>query len=450
MFKKIVNKILPKGQFARGVSVLVGGTAMSQILIVLSIPLVTRLYTPEDFGVLAAFTAFLAFFTVIAAARYDLTIPLPKKDVDAANLLALGMVITIFISLVAAIVFFVWPTKIATMINAPVLSKYMWLLPISIFVVALYQLLSKWAVRTKDFKSIAKTRIIQTVSQLVIQFAGYTLGPFALMLGHAVGHGAGAGSLSRKALLDPALKRISCKGMVQQAIRYKQFPVYSTWTALLNTASLQLAPLVFISLFGGAIAGLYALTLRVLTMPSNLIGNAIGSVFLSTAPQAYREGTLASLVKDLHSKLALVGALPLVLLVLFGPELFSYIFGENWRQAGVYAQWMAPWIYLQFQWSPLSMLASVLELQGAALIAQLVTFTVRFGVLSVAWGLGLTADYTIFLFSVVSVFAYLIIMLWFIKKAGVRNTEVLMAKFKYLFFSFLFCLPFYMLFNWFL
>lgn len=439
-----IKKLLPKGQFARGVSVLVGGTAASQLLTVLAIPLITRLYTPEDFGILAAFTAFLAFFTVVAAARYDLTLPLPEKDEDAANLLALGASIVTLVTLLAAIVFLVWPTEIAEAINAPELGKYMWLLPVSIFFGGMYQLFSKWSVRTKEFNAIAKTKITQSVAQLFVQIAGYALGPFALLLGHATGQGAGASNLARSAIKRPELKTVSIKDMRQQAVRYKQFPIYSTWTALFNTASLQLAPLVFITLFGGAIAGLYALTLRVLTMPSSLIGNAIGSVFLSTAPQAHREGKLAALVKDLHSKLALAGALPLMVLLFFGPDLFALVFGESWRKAGTYAQWMAPWIYLQFQWSPLSMLASVLELQRAALISQLLTFVARFGALWAAWHFSLSADHAVFLFAVVSAFVYLLRMLWFTNKAGVSSVGIIVTDTKYLLVGLLIVLPIYL------
>lgn len=445
MVKKLASRLLPKGQFARGVSVLVGGTAVSQLLTVLAIPLITRLYTPEDFGILAAFTAFLAFFTVVSAARYDLTLPLPEKDEDAASLLVLGAGIVAVVTILSAIVFLTWPDEIATSINAPELSKYMWLLPVSIFFGGMYQLVSRWAVRTKEFKSIAKTKVTQTVSLLIVQLGGYTLGPVALLLGHASGQGAGAGSLARSALKRQELKSASLRNIFEQSVRYKQFPIYSTWTALFNTASLQLAPLIFITLFGGAVAGLYALTLRVLSMPISLIGNAIGSVFLSTAPQAHREGRLAILVKELHGKLTLAGALPLMVLLFFGPELFALVFGESWRQAGVYAQWMAPWIYLQFQWSPLSILTTVLELQREALFAQIFTFLSRFGVLMVAWWLDLSASQSVFLFATTSAVVYLLIMLWFTKKAGVSKMEIIAADVKCLSIAMLLVAPVYIL-----
>lgn len=428
----MIKKLLPKSAFARGVSVLVGGTASAQLLAVLAIPFITRLYTPDDFGLLAAFTAFLAFFTVVAAARYDLAIPLPEKSEDAANLLALGASIVSVVSLICAVIFWLWPQPVANAINTPELAGYLWLLPIAVFFGGMYELFSKWAIRNKQFGVIAKTRIAQTISLLAVQLGGYMLGSLALLLGHAIGQGAGASNLARSALKRPEIKNCSLLGMRDMAVRYKQFPIYSTWTALFNTASLQLAPLIFITLFGTGVAGLYALTLRVLSLPISLIGNAIGSVFLSTAPQAHRDGKLAELVQNLHAKLSLAGAAPLVVLLFFGPDLFALVFGEAWRQAGVYAQWMAPWIYLQFQWSPLSMLATVLELQRAALISQLITFISRFGALVAAWQFGFSADEAVLLFAVVSAFVYLGRMLWFTSKAGVSAVRVIVTDIKYL------------------
>ena len=51
--KTHLRRLLPKNAFARGVSVLVGGTAGAQLLTILAAPLLTRLYGPEDFGLVA-------------------------------------------------------------------------------------------------------------------------------------------------------------------------------------------------------------------------------------------------------------------------------------------------------------------------------------------------------------------------------------------------------------
>lgn len=445
MFKKILSKVLPKNKFARGVSVLIGGTAGAQLLSVLAAPILTRLYSPDDFGMLAVFTALLTFFTVISAGRYELTIPLPDSEQDAADLTVLGFSLVLCTTIISAFIFIIWPQKIATIINTPQLANYLWIIPLGVFFLGSYQVFNKWAVRKKQFTVIAKTRIYQSVGTLAIQLGGHSLGPLALMGGHATGQGIGASGLAYSALKRPELKKISWRNIKKQAYRYRDFPVFSTWTALFNTASLQFAPIMFIAMFGATVTGLYALTLRMLTLPSSLIGNAVGSVFLSEAPKAKREGNLAELVTKLHSRLAMAGALPLVVLLLFGPSLFALVFGEEWRKAGVYSQWMAPWIYLQFQWSPLSTLTSVLELQKQALISQVLTFTCRFGGLIIVWALGFSSDTGILFFAVISAIVYILRMLWFLNKANVSLITIMYTDIKYVFLAVLLITPIWFL-----
>jgi len=443
--KARLEKILPKSAFARGVSVLVGGTAGAQLLMVLASPMLTRLYTPDDFGLLAVLTALLAFLTVIASARYELAIPLPESDLDAANLTVLCFIMVVCTTLATCVIFLVWPHAIAEAINAPDLASYLWLMPLGVFFVGSYQVFNKWAVRGKHFTAIAKTRVYQALGTLSIQLGGYQLGVLALLVGHTAGQGVGASGLALSAFRQPELKQCTLRGMREQASRHRNFPLYSTWTGLFNTASLQLAPIVFVAIYGAMVGGLYALTLRILSMPGSLIGNAVGSVFLSAAPEARRNGTLAELVKKLHSRLSMAGAVPLVVLLFFGPDLFELVFGTEWRQAGVYAQWMAPWIFLQFQWSPLSMLASVLELQRQALIAQFLTFALRFGSLVIAWFMGVNADVGIAIFASISAAVYFIIMLWFLRKAGVSLISVIYVDLKYILISLVIIFPLWLI-----
>lgn len=427
-----LQRFKPKSAFARGVGVLVGGTAGAQALMVLAAPLLTRLYSPEDFGLLAVFTAILALFGVIAAGRYELAIPLPESDQEAANLTVLGFALVVLTSALTFAVFLLWPQPIADALNAPALAPYLWLIPFGVFFLGSYEVFSKWAIRRKQFPTIARTRIVQAIGTLGVQLGAYKLGVPALLGGHAAGQGLGAGGLALSAFRRPEFRQCSLVGMRQQASRHRKFPLYSTWTALFNTASLQLAPIMFVTIYGATVAGLYALTLRILSMPGSLIGNAVGSVFLSSAPAARREGTLKDLVEKLHARLAMAGALPLMVLLFFGPGLFEFVFGSEWREAGIYAQWMAPWIYLQFQWSPLSMLSTVLELQREGLIAQFLNFLVRFGSLILLAAMGVDAQTGVFVFSLISAGAYLLLLLWFTRKAGASSAKLAISDAKYL------------------
>ena len=426
------SKLLPKDQLARSIAVLVGGTAGAQLIIVLASPILTRLYNPESFGLLATFAAFMTFISVVACLRYELAIPLAEADQEAANLVALSIFLVGVMTGLSALLIYLFADLIANVLNVESLANYLWLVPVGVFLAGLYQTFEKWAVRKQSFKRVAKTKFAQAAGNIAVQLLGFKLGPLGLIAGQIVGQGLGSSSLGRAALQQKEFRSVSVAGVWNVASRYRAFPIYNTWTALFNTASLQFAPVVFVALYGADITGLYALTLRVLTAPASLIGSAVGSVFLAHAPAAYREGVLTELVASLHHKLSMAGIPALVLLLAAGPDLFAFIFGEHWRKAGHYAQWMAPWIYLQFQWSPISMLAGVLELQRDAMLAQLFTLTARFSALLICAALGTNADTGIFAFAVVSAVTYFFCMLWFMAKANVKPLNVILDELKVL------------------
>jgi O-antigen/teichoic acid export membrane protein len=291
--------------------------------------------------------------------------------------------------------------------------------------------LNYWNTRTKHFSHLSIARVASaltnTSGSLGTGFASHATGG-ALIIAQLGGQAVAATLLGGQIWRGNGrfiFRNLSWRKIRANAKRYRHFPIYSTWTAFLNSSSLHFAPLALAALYGAPTAGLYALTLRVLGMPSSLLGNAIGTAFLSRAPAARRDGQLAALIQGIHRKLTILGIPPLAVLLFAGPDLFSLVFGEQWNKAGQYAQWMAPWIYLQFQWSPLSTIVTVLELQKEALISQVLTFSCRLASLIFCAWIGSKADTAVLVFAVVSAFAYLFRQLWFTRRAGVRITKLL-------------------------
>ncbi|MCU4311799.1 oligosaccharide flippase family protein [Acinetobacter variabilis] len=425
LLDKVNAKLNAQGGLLKSVGLLVGGTAGAQLLLIAATPFLTRLYSPSDFGILAAFVALLAFFTVVANGRYELAIHLPEKIEDTVAITVLAFLCLLFTTFIVIVSTIFLSQPIANLLNAPQLASYLWLLPLAVFFVGLYQICNAWYVRQKQYKDIAGTKVLQSILTLLIQLSTFKLAAFGLMLGQTLGQGAGSIKLSLKSIKNTKeFWSVQFHQIKTVAKRYKSFPIYSTWTGLFNTASLQLAPLVFLSLFGATVAGLYALTLKLVSLPISLIGQAIGSVFLSEAPKAQREGRLNTLVLQFNKKLVQLGCLPTAILIVFGPELFVFVLGEQWYKAGEYAQWLAPWIFLQFQWTPLSNLTVVLELQKEALISQLLTFFARFGALFYAIGAGMAADHAIQLFAVISALVYFVRMFWFLNVARVNIKQI--------------------------
>ncbi|MCF8053877.1 MAG: oligosaccharide flippase family protein [Deltaproteobacteria bacterium] len=421
--KSLVQKILPKNTFARGVSILVGGTASAQILLVLAAPLLTRLYSPEDFGLLAVYASLLALIGVVSCLRYELAIPLPENDQEAANVAALCLILVAISSLLTVLLVVLLGEAIAVTLSVPKLANYFWLLPVGVLVSGAYSVFSYWGIRTKRFTTIAATKLRQAIAMLAIQLAAYKLGGIALLFGQVAGQGVGTTSLALPALTSPNFRHISWQGILLAKRRYRRFPLFLTWDGLLNTTGTQLPPILFAALFGPVASGLYSLAHRVISLPASLLGDAIGQVFFGNAAETYRAGQHGPLVSQLQAKLIHIG-MPLVLiLILLGPDLFALVFGEQWRQAGEFSRWMAPWLFFGFVFSPLSTLFAVMERQKQFLMLQAILFITRLVAIGIGAYIG-NLSVMIMLFSGVSAICYFGFLFWVAHLAGNRAQSI--------------------------
>ena len=388
MIKRLINYLthyIPRGSAVRHVAILVSGTAMGQIAVVAASPIVTRLYTPEEFGVLGVYIALLGIIGVIAGLRYEFAIPLPKSIIGAANLLALSLVCVVITSALLTSFIFIFYQQIPCWLHTPAIATYLWILPIGVFLTGLFQSFNYWAIRRKNFSGIALTSVQQGVggaaAQLVLGYYGF--GATGLITGQIIGQCAGLSALVKGAYINDKvqLKKLSWQRITLMAKRYSRFPKYTTWQAMANTSSAMLPLILFASLLSPAIAGLYMLAQRTLSMPLSLVGRSIGQVFHSRAAEAYHEGTLDQLTLKAFQRLLRVGLGPLIFIGVLAPDLFALFFGEKWRQSGIYAQWMVPWLVAQFVVSPLSIVSSVTGHQVGELVSQIIFVVVRIGAL---------------------------------------------------------------------
>ncbi|EON19589.1 O-antigen translocase [Cupriavidus sp. GA3-3] len=408
-----------KPRVGRSVGLLVGGQATAQILTLAAAPILTRLYAPQDFGAAAVFTALLAFFGVVACLRYDLSIALPANDRDAENLVVLCLLCVASTTALCGLGVLWFGDALILALNWSIDTNVLWLLPFGVASAGLYTVIERWMVRMQYFGQLAQTRLLRSLIGNLVQLGGHGLGVLALMGGTVIGNGTGGLFFLIREVRRRQGRNIRLVRIIALARRYKDFPLYSTWTAVFNVAGLHLVPLIFSALFGAAVVGHFAFALRMVSAPITLIGAAIGSVFFAQAPAARRAGRLPEVAEELRRKLANAGVPALVLLICAGPDLFGTVFGERWRMAGHYARWMAPWIYFQFQFSPLSCLPDVMELQKLELTAQFSTFAVRLATLAACYGFSVPADQSIAAFSVVSALAYLWMLALFMSRVGV-------------------------------
>ena len=386
MRSKIIALIRPG--FARSASVLVGGTAIAQLLMILILPVLTRLYTPEDFSALAVYVAILAIISAAACLRLEIAIPLPHRDEDAANLLALALCSSAGVAGLSALIVAMFQGQIIILIAQPPLVPYLWLLPLGIWFSSSYAALQFWTTRKKRFALVSKTRVGQAFGGASAQIGFGLAGgaPLGLLVGQLVSSGAGLFGLAKDALKNdrPAISSISWLNMRRTIAEYKRFPKYSIFESLANSASIQL-PVIFIAAMAvGPEAGYLLLATRVLFAPMNLIGGAVSQVYISRAPDELRANTLGEFTIKIIGGLVKTGVGPIIFLGILAPSVFPLVFGDGWKRAGDLVFLLTPWCVMQFLVGPISMALHVGNHQRTALLLQLVGFIARVGSIIVA------------------------------------------------------------------
>lgn len=374
---------LADGKVFRSVAVLMGGTALAHGITAAALPIITRLYTPADFSVLAVFTSLLSILSVAAALRFDLAVPIPEDDEEAVNLLALALACIGALAAILAIIVLVTPQRLLEVFNQPGLAAWLWLLPFGVLLAGSYNALQMWFVRKKGFASIARSRVTQSATAAGAQVAMGWLNwaSLGLILGQILNTGAGCVWLGYRLLKHDrdALRSVTLLRMRGAFARYDRFPKYSTLEALANSASIQLPIIVIAAVASGPEAGYLALAMTAMQVPMGLVGTAVLQVYMSTAPDEHRAGRLDTFTTSVFGALVKSGVGPLVFAGFVAPAVFTIAFGVEWQRAGELVAWMTPWFVMQFLSVPVSTALHVTGHQQAAFVLQFFAVALRVG-----------------------------------------------------------------------
>jgi len=414
--KKKASLVLPRGRFARSVALLAGGTALGQAITVLVSPILTRLYTPEDFGVFGVYASILGIVTVVASLRYEYALPLPEDDETAANILVLCFILLFGMTTLSWLVIHGLGNQIVTWANVPGLKPYLWLIPLGMLGAGTYQILNYWAVRKRDFPRIARTRLSRGVARAALQVGvGFVnSGPLGLLLGQFAGETAGSTSLGLAAWRkDRApFKAVSLQEIRRAGARYKRFPLFSSWADLLDALGLQVPQLLFAAFYGAEVAGWFALGQRAIAVPLNIVVDSVAQVYFGEAARLPRDDPKAMkrLFLKLTGRLALIGGIPVAVICALAPWFFAIVFGPGWGTAGRYVQILGPMFAVRFAIVPLSHTLNVLERQDLYLIWDGTRFVLVVGALLVGRLLAFSHIAAIGVYSLSMLTAYL--LLW--------------------------------------
>ena len=388
--KQVVrSRIGERGSIVHSVGTLVGGTALAQALTVAALPVLTRLYTPAEFSVLAVYASILGILVAVACLRLEIAIPLPEDDEDAASLLVLALASGLGLSLLVGLVVLGFHAQILSALQMPAFSPYIWMVPIGMWLASAYAAFQYWSTRRKKFSRIARTRMEQAVGGVGTQVGAGLLGagPVGLLLGHMISGGAGAIGLARDAARHDreVIRGVTPTSMRKVLRQYSRFPKYSTLEALANTAGIQVPVIIIAALAIGPEAGFLMLATRLMAAPMALLGGSIAQVYLAHAPAELRAGRLGDFSARILSGLIKTGVGPLLFAGIVALPVSGFVFGREWERAGELVAWMTPWFVLQFLSSPVSMVMHVTGRQRGLLVVTLTGLFLRLGAMWLAY-----------------------------------------------------------------
>ncbi|WP_342600226.1 oligosaccharide flippase family protein [Psychrobacillus sp. FSL H8-0483] len=358
-----------KNSFFKNVLIITGGTATAQLINTLLTPVITRIYSPEEFGILTVYLAILGIIAITGSLKFDLGIAIAEDDEKAINVVALSIIVLVmYVSSITLILYF-WGDNLLELFSSTVIIKYKFLIPLGILFTGLYNIFTQWALRNRNYNSISKTKLNQSLIQNIftISFGLFHLGPIGLILGNIFGQSSGIGTLSAPLIKEDKylFNKINIKYILWCAKRYVRFPLYTAPSQFLNIAGLQLPILFMTSLFGSSVVGFYGLANIIVSLPINLIGRSVSDVFYGEAARIGRTSPndLKKISNNLFKKLILIGLIPLIILLMFGPSLFAFVFGQEWYTSGVYARIIAFLIFARLAFTPITRVFSIYEKQ---------------------------------------------------------------------------------------
>jgi O-antigen/teichoic acid export membrane protein len=378
----LIKRVFDRSEFLKNSLILITGTTIAQVIPVALSPVISRLFDSDDFAVFGLFFSLAGVISGIAAGTYEFAIVLPKKEVDAKNLMALSIIISVATSLASFLLFLIFHNQVSKLLNNSRISLWLLLVPVSVLFLTLNSIIGFWFNREKNFKVIGLNKIIRNGT---IAFGNILLGVSKLLkggliIGQIMGDFVATLVLSGKLLRNNHFSsEITKLNLKKVAVDFKNFPLFTLPNTLLNNFSYQLPVLLISMWFNPAQTGSYFFSTRILSIPITLIGAAVSQVFYQKFVEIISDGVhdAKKFLIKVWVILFAIGIVPFGLLFFFGRQLFGFVFGPEWVTAGQISAFLAPMILFMFISSPTSSTYLVLGKQKINVLFGIATFIYR-------------------------------------------------------------------------
>lgn len=413
--KHFVSKIW-NSPSVRDVGKLLSANVIAQALGLLIYPILTRLYSPEDFGLLSLFMSIGGIFVLVATADYQNAIVLPKEENRARAIVQVCIILLLSV-ITILIISIPFSHPIAMLFKAPDLAHWWWMMPLYVGGLGLWTILSNYYIRYKAFHRIS----VYQMSQSVLNAGGKLgLGAMGFLSGGMIVSTIVAPILAiRASLLNggrrlvAGLFRVDKSALRNEAAEYRNFPLYSMPRSLVNTLSGNLPFLMLTPVFGLTELGHFGMAFTLSFRPMQIVVQSVYQVLYQRTAQLVNEKkTIGTLIFTFVKKMLLLEIPAFIGLYFALPALTEWLLGENWRIAGEYIRLLLPWLLMVSITTTINFIPDIFGKQRMMLLIEIFYLLLRIAALFV----GIYYDsflWTIRLFSYSGVIVLFGELLWF-------------------------------------
>lgn len=385
--RKFTTKYLGESRYKKNIMIMVGGRVLAQAIPILLTPLLTRLYSPSEFGIFGVYASIIAFIAMISNGRYSLSIILPKSDIDAKRLFLLSSLLTFAVTIIFGLIFIVFGDFVFDFFEISILQRYLPILILNILFIGLYESLYYYVLRTKNYKILTTNIIIQALVLVSIRLlCGYlNFTEIGLLISYLIGYSIGYILLICR-LKIPLLflfKEFKISDYLLLLKRYSRFPKYSLLADSLSVLATYSPNMLLNKIFGSVITGYYSMSDKILGSPIWFVTSSVGDVFKQEASEQLRvKNSCFDVFIKTTKTLFFIGIIPFSILFVISPYVVPYILGENWKEAGVFIQIFSIMYFLRFIISPVSHVIYIVNKQNYNVTFQginLLTTIISFG-----------------------------------------------------------------------
>lgn len=409
----MIGKLKPRSEFSRNVLTLITGTTIAQLISIGISPILTRLYSPENFGIFALYLSIATLISTIATGRYELAIMLPKKNEYAINLVMLSIIVSFVVSLLSLLIIFIFNPIIIDLLKHPELADWIYLVPLTVFLTGLYQSFNYWNNRRKHYKQLAINNVIQSSTAAGTNI-GMGLTGFehaGLIVGQIVGQSLATYRLGKVIWHQDQteiqkIKKITILALMK---KYINFPKKSSIGAFFNVLSYQVEILLLSIYFSAHYLGLFYFVNKFVNLPKQFLSGSIWQVFLTNSGKS--KDVIFNAMVYKQKKIIKYTTFPVIFGLFIYPDAFVFIFGNDWKEALPFIPPLILAMHINFIVASFS-LFTLLNRPDAEMVFNLMLATLKVLAIIISFSIWGNIIYTVYAFSITQFLMFFLLGSW--------------------------------------